>query len=45
MYNLSYVAEAKDDATDEKRCYGSYMMERLAGSEERIDHVLQVCAE
>ncbi|KAK9740705.1 hypothetical protein RND81_03G054600 [Saponaria officinalis] len=36
------LEEAEEDTTDEKRSYGSYMMERLTGGEEeRIDHVLQ----
>ncbi|XP_057522695.1 phospholipase SGR2 [Amaranthus tricolor] len=31
-----------DDVTEEEKSYGSYMMERLTGSEDgRIDHVLQ----
>ncbi|KAL9237128.1 hypothetical protein vseg_011714 [Gypsophila vaccaria] len=36
------LEEAEEETTDEKRSYGSYMMERLTGGEEeRIDHVLQ----
>lgn len=36
------LEEMVDDANEEVRSYGSYMMERLTGSEDgRIDHVLQ----
>ncbi|XP_074263973.1 phospholipase SGR2 isoform X2 [Silene latifolia] len=36
------LEEPEEDESDEKRSYGSYMIERLTGSEEeRIDHVLQ----
>lgn len=37
------IAESGGDSQDkEERSYGSLMMERLAGSEGRIDHMLQV---
>ncbi|KAH9625877.1 hypothetical protein KSS87_016508 [Heliosperma pusillum] len=36
------LEEPEEDESDEKRSYGSYMIERLTGGEEeRIDHVLQ----
>ncbi|KNA02864.1 hypothetical protein SOVF_214610, partial [Spinacia oleracea] len=39
------LEESVEDVNEEVRSYGSYMMERLTGSEDgRIDHVLQVCA-
>lgn len=43
-YCLYLSEESEDTHENEERSYGSYMLERLTGSEEgRVDHVLQVC--